>query len=561
MSQGQPNPPNLRNVAILAAVAIGIFLVLAILDRFTEWVDVVPWVAGLLFAATAVIFAGLSQALRTKPHEARKLLFIIVATAISLRAVALLTSPILEVDYYRYIWDGKVLASGVSPYAYSPQQIRNADVSVLDQDYRKVVALSQVSDSNSTILSKVHFAQYTTIYPPVSQFIFAAAMKYFPVHANVWSHITFLRIVLVIFDLLTVFILWKLMVERGIHLAWLISYAWNPLVIKEVANSGHLDSIAVFFLMLAFYSASSWQLKDDEKSLSWRIPFSGFSLALGFGAKLFPVILVPIFALSFAKHRRAAAVVFLVAFLLPAAFITGIFNRALADRAKTQERYAAQKREQQSSEGLSSFLTTWRMNDVVFSCLYLNLSPEAEAGSQVPWYVVTSKKMRLGIHSWLSRRSIGGEDLAFLLARFITVAGFALIYAWVLLSAYREQTQFDAAKYSWILVVFLFLQPTVNPWYWLWIAPLASLSQRKEWILVSGLLLTYYLRFWFSNQTLTISFLGKAYSGVEIFDDFIAWLEFVAIVVVLLIFNRQQLGRVMFKRDKSIALARPNSIG
>ena len=34
-------------------------------------------------------------------------------------------------------------------------------------------------------------------------------------------------------------------------------YAWCPLVIKEIANSGHLDALAYFLATLAIYLAAS----------------------------------------------------------------------------------------------------------------------------------------------------------------------------------------------------------------------------------------------------------------------------------------------------------------
>ena len=216
---------------------------------------IVP-VVTLLALASVVAVAGLSQALQVKPTDQRKLLFVIVCFAVSLRGVAIFTPPILEVDFYRYLWDGKVLASGVSPYAYSPAQVLTDETANIDSDYRRVVSTSIESESNHTILSRIHFADYTTIYPPVSQFVFAAIMKWFPANASVTAHVLWLKLVLVAFDLATMMLLVKLLLLRHRSLGWLIGYAWNPLVIKEIANSAHLDSIAVFFATAAVYFAA-----------------------------------------------------------------------------------------------------------------------------------------------------------------------------------------------------------------------------------------------------------------------------------------------------------------
>jgi hypothetical protein len=39
----------------------------------------------------------------------------------------------------------------------------------------------------------------------------------------------------------------------GRHLGWSLAYAWCPLAVKEVANTGHLDSIPVFLTVLAVH--------------------------------------------------------------------------------------------------------------------------------------------------------------------------------------------------------------------------------------------------------------------------------------------------------------------
>ena len=45
----------------------------------------------------------------------------IVAAGLAARLVLLLSAPILEDDYQRYLWDGAITANGKSPYAVSPK--------------------------------------------------------------------------------------------------------------------------------------------------------------------------------------------------------------------------------------------------------------------------------------------------------------------------------------------------------------------------------------------------------------------------------------------------------
>ena len=534
---------HLRNTGFLGCILLGIFLLLALLGQSYQWIEVIPAVVALLILATIVAMLGLSQSLLVRSADEKKLLFIIVSIALGLRGVAIFTPPILEVDYYRYLWDGKVLASGVSPYDYSPAQVIVAEPTITDSDYQHAVSLSMQSESNHTILQRVHFAQYTTIYPPVSQLVFAGAMKWFSHKASVSAHIIFLKLVLSVFDLLTMLLLLRSMVRRGVSVAWLIVYAWNPLVIKEVANSGHLDSIAVFLVVAAVYFAVAWQANAVSMQTHWPLWSCGLSLALGFGAKLFPIILVPLFFVGFAKVRWTSAGIFLVAFAIPALAISWVTSQSLANRKHAQAQFTAQQSDQQSEEGLSSFLTTWRMNDVIFSGIYRNMKPDSGTVGSSPWYVLSSNDHRVRIDKWFRDRLIGGSNPAFFVTRLITLLAFAVAYAWILFTAYRSPHNFDVGKFVWLLVVFLLLQPTVNPWYWLWVAPLTCFTQNKGWLLVSGVLMVYYLRFWFEALPASYSLGGTHYSGVGLFDHGVAWLEFAAILAVIAWFNLRRSKR------------------
>jgi hypothetical protein len=65
-----------------------------------------------------VLFAGAAWAVRRVPR--RTAVALILAGGIALCAAALSAPPRTSDDMYRYAWDGRVQAAGVSPYAYPP---------------------------------------------------------------------------------------------------------------------------------------------------------------------------------------------------------------------------------------------------------------------------------------------------------------------------------------------------------------------------------------------------------------------------------------------------------
>ena len=251
-----------------------------------------PMVVGLLILGTIISLMALRTAIRLE-HSQKSLHRMILAYAICFRLAMLLGEPILELDYYRYLWDGKVVAAGHSPYQYSPEEVLNT----IKRDH-ELATLASFSEPNFTIVSRVHFPELTTIYPPISQLVFGLTAYLIPVEASVWLHILVVRAAMVLFDIGTILLVGRLMYHFGLHSGWLIAYAWNPLVIKEIANSGHLDSIAVFFSVAAVVA-----LVGKPKAMA-SIAAAGFSLAMGVGAKLFPAILFPALFVYAAKAGR-----------------------------------------------------------------------------------------------------------------------------------------------------------------------------------------------------------------------------------------------------------------
>ena len=122
--------------------------------------------------------------------------------------------PIQEVDIYRYCWDGAVLSEGVSPFRYSPWRIHNAfaaepEFTLPDADPKEIAAI-RLRDSDpglATVLQRVHFSELTTIYPPASQVVFAAADRTTPKGSTVRQRLLVMKLWIVLFDIGTMIVL------------------------------------------------------------------------------------------------------------------------------------------------------------------------------------------------------------------------------------------------------------------------------------------------------------------------------------------------------------------
>ena len=97
--------------------------------------------------------------------------------------------------------------------------------------------------------------------------------------------------------------MWRWLVATG-RSQWLtLAYAWNPLVVLEVAHSGHIDALGALWIAAAAF----WLSRR-------RTALATIAFVLAVTTKLLPIVLVPLFgggsrmrdALSGAALLRAA---------------------------------------------------------------------------------------------------------------------------------------------------------------------------------------------------------------------------------------------------------------
>jgi hypothetical protein len=185
---------------------------------------------------------------------------IILAVAIACRLAALFAEPYLSSDIYRYVWDGIVQHAHISPYRYVPGD----------------PALAFLRAPHQAIFDNINRRDYAhTIYPPAAQALFYLITWISPT-------VTFMKTVMVLFEGVTIYALVTLLHHLGIRREQTLLYAWCPLLIWEIAGSGHLDSAAMAFIALALLARYRKQ------------PILiGLFLAIAILFKFYPVILLP----------------------------------------------------------------------------------------------------------------------------------------------------------------------------------------------------------------------------------------------------------------------------
>ncbi len=223
--------------------------------------------------AVAFILYGVACGLARRASDQGSLWAIIVG-AVVLRL--LMAGPVLyDDDIYRYHWDGKVLASGMNPYRHAPA---DPELDELEDETRGRIGYSEVK----------------TIYPPLTEALSAAS-------SLIWPHQNRIRVLAALFDLATLVPIVLILLHLKLRPTLVVIYAWNPLPIKEFANSGHLDSIAVFLATFALYAL-----------IRRRPVASGLLWGLSFLAKTWTLLLAPLYL----RRRSNTGILVLVAVVL-----------------------------------------------------------------------------------------------------------------------------------------------------------------------------------------------------------------------------------------------------
>lgn len=215
------------------------------------------------FSIYAILFALLyGFVYRSNLSESQLIPWLFFGLALRLGLV--LAIPQLSDDYFRFIWDGKLLLSGINPYQYTPGEILPA---LLDKD----------AGYFQHLFDQLNSPNYFSVYPPTNQFFFAVASW---VGGNdILLSIVTLRTVLIAFEAGVLILLWKIAFLIRVDRKQILLYGLNPLVILEISGNLHFEGVMLFFLLLALYSF----LKNEKKFGVW------FGMAVGI--KLTPLIL------------------------------------------------------------------------------------------------------------------------------------------------------------------------------------------------------------------------------------------------------------------------------
>jgi hypothetical protein len=256
-------PPGVVRLACLCVLGAGLLLAYLAARGLGDLRGQTPGFIVAYGGAFALYLGAAALALRAPDSDERQrrlALAVIWLLAIAFRLVLLPTRPTLSDDMYRYVWDGRVQAHGISPYRYPPEA-------------KELIPLRA---GDHTVWRYINRKPAVTVYPPGAQLAFAAVWRV------VGNNVTGFKAALVLAELAGGAALLGLLRALRQPPERVLLYLWSPLLVFEVAHAGHVDGLMLPLLILAFWA----RMKERPGLL-------GVALGAATLVKLFPGLLLP----------------------------------------------------------------------------------------------------------------------------------------------------------------------------------------------------------------------------------------------------------------------------
>jgi alpha-1,6-mannosyltransferase len=413
----------------------------------------VAWVvAGLVLAGAAyALFLPplIRGSLAGEAAPTRPILVGIVAGGVAARLVLLASEPILEDDYQRYLWDGAVTANGNNPYAVSPE-----DALQLGEH----TELGRFAREAATLVGRINHPELRTIYPPVAQAAFALAHLVRP-----WSLLAW-RSVLLACDLATLLLILLLLRECGRSPLWSALYWWNPVVIKELFNSAHMDAVVLPFVLGALLLATRK-----------RYVLAVTSLGLAAGAKIWPVVLLPLVIRPLSTKWQQLAPALGLFGAMMTLWAVPILLGGLDEHS-----------------GFVAYVSSWQTNSAHFPAL------ERAIASALDF---------VGLP----------ETHAGLLGR--AVVAILLVCVVLAVNLKPLESSADLVNRACIIVAALvLLSPAQYPWYYVWFAPFLAFQPWLGFLVLTATIPLYYAFFHLSAR-----------QQAEMFEHVVVWIIWIPV--------------------------------
>lgn len=214
----------------------------------------------------------------------------LVGIAILFRLAFLFAIPNLSQDFYRFIWDGRMILEGFNPYISLPQTFIEQRQFPVNQAVDLYAGMGDLNGSH-----------YTN-YPPVNQLSFLIAALFS--NSSILGAAIVLRLQIILADIGIMYFGKKILDKMNLPVHHIFLYALNPFIIIELTGNLHFEAVMLFFLIWSIYLLL-------QRKWIWAAVVLGLSVSV----KLIPLLFLPLFFQWFTKGSQNGKSTFFKGFL------------------------------------------------------------------------------------------------------------------------------------------------------------------------------------------------------------------------------------------------------
>lgn len=226
----------------------------------------------------------------------------LLGLSVLFRLVFLFAIPNLSQDFYRFIWDGRMLLEGFNPYISLPETFINERNFPIPQAIDLYQGMGELNGSH-----------YTN-YPPLNQLNFFLAALFS--NTSILGATVVLRLQIILADIGIIYFGKKILRKMGLPVHHIFLYALNPFIIIELTGNLHFEAVMLFFFVWSLYLL-----------LQRKWVLSAILLALSVSIKLIPLLFLPLFYQWFIapnKDSRIVSIKGLLRFLGYVGIVVGV---------------------------------------------------------------------------------------------------------------------------------------------------------------------------------------------------------------------------------------------
>lgn len=188
-----------------------------------------------------------------------KNIFLWLLLGIFLKLTLLFSTPQLSDDYYRFFWDGNLVANGENPYLNTPLEYGHNN---------------ELSNFQEELYDGMNSKQYFAVYLPFNQIIFGIIS--FLEAENLLHHLIGIRLIFLFSETLLFILIWR---QKKLN-SWWFLFFFNPFILVETYGNLHFELLMVCLFAIGYYYLKKFTLK-------------GFFWGLGAAVKPYILLFLP----------------------------------------------------------------------------------------------------------------------------------------------------------------------------------------------------------------------------------------------------------------------------